>query len=168
MYQIQIHKEVNKMQINKKNFYEKLKKQIPEFKGLWEKNLYTLHFMDLSELTIQAHKKNNKNLLKRIYSFTESCINSKDTDIYNAVGVSFFEIIIKNPIVRKEIGNYISRKTLYKVLNLWRWILEKKLVINSLLKSFGFTNEEIKEIHKEPVWINNKIYPFKSKIIKND
>lgn len=122
--------------------------------------------MDLSNLTIQAHRKNNKNLLKRIYSFVESCINSKDYDIYNAVAVSFFETIIKTPIVRKEIYRYISRKTIFKVLGLWRYVLKKKSIINELLMSLGFSDEEIKKIHKEPIWINNRIHPFNPKILK--
>lgn len=154
------------MQINKKNFHKQLERQIPEFKTSEKKNLYTLHFMELSNLTIDAHRKNNRNLLKRIYQFVESCINSKDYDIYNAVGVSFFETIIIDTIVRKEIPDYINRKTLYKVLNLWRWVLGKKVVISSLLKSFGFTSREVRKILNEPLWVNNRIHPFDPKILK--
>ncbi len=156
------------MQINKENFFNQLKKQFPASKIYWKKNQDNFHFnfMELSSLTIQAHKERNKYFLNKTYSFAEASIHSKDKEIYNAVGTSFFENIIKNSIVRKDIAKYISRKTLYKVLNLWRWSLGKKSTISSLLKNFGFTSEEIKKIDKEPIWINNRIYPFNSKILK--
>lgn len=65
----------------------------PELKKEFEHpdlNLYAV-FMELLPIVRQAHKENNHDRLKKIYDFAEWCFKQKDENLWNPVGVSFYE-----------------------------------------------------------------------------
>jgi hypothetical protein len=48
-------------------------------------------FIYLLPATVQAHKQNDKVLLKQYYDFAAWCFRQKEKDLWNAAGVAFYE-----------------------------------------------------------------------------
>ncbi|CAN5830849.1 hypothetical protein BH10BAC2_BH10BAC2_21690 [soil metagenome] len=66
---------------------------LPELRNEFEDkeiSIYTV-FTELLPATVEAHKTNNTEQLKKCYDFAEWCFRQKEKDLWNAAGVSFYE-----------------------------------------------------------------------------
>lgn len=86
----------------------------PELKKEFEDPELTIYsvFMELLPLTREAHKVNNTDKLKKIYDFAEWCHKQKDKNIWNAVGVSFYEHLADYNETFNEF-TYLIKKEIY-------------------------------------------------------
>ena len=67
-------------------------------------------FFDLLPIAEEAHVNQNKEALGKIYEFSEWCWRQKQTapDIYNAVAVAFYEHLVDNETLLKDIPYWIK------------------------------------------------------------
>lgn len=92
----------------------------PELKKEFEDPELTIYsvFMELLPLTREAHKVNNTDKLKKIYDFAEWCHKQKDKNIWNAVGVSFYEHLADYNETFNEFTYWIKKEIYIDIRNL--------------------------------------------------
>lgn len=100
-------------------------KLLPELKGEIKRKGATVNtlFFELLPATVQAHKKNDEDKLKRYYQFAEWCLNHKEKELWNAAGVSFYEHLGDQEESRKGMVNWVSRDVYYDI----RLLLEQRM-----------------------------------------
>ncbi len=131
------------MMINRKNYYKILKKRIPEIESSFPRRYGEfLIFYDLRNLAIKAHKKNDKDLLRRIYSYAYDCYHSNDQKLANVIGSMFYEDVIVSAAVRRQVYSYISKKFALDLQRLWQRVLSKREYIK-LLKLYKFKKSDL-------------------------
>ncbi|MFN8259267.1 MAG: hypothetical protein U0W24_26500 [Bacteroidales bacterium] len=70
---------------------------------------YTV-FMELLPITRKAHKEKDYNRLKKIYDFAEWCHKQKDKNLWNAVGVTFYEHLADTDETYLQITKWIKKE----------------------------------------------------------
>src|ERR1700752_3685877 len=90
---------------------------LPELRKEFENPTTSIYdvFIELLPATIEAHKNNDINRLRKFYDFAEWCFRQKEKDLWNSAGVSFYEHLgdheeTKNAMpqwVKKDIYNNI-------------------------------------------------------------
>lgn len=92
----------------------------PELKKDFEApdlDLYTV-FMELLPITRQAHIDKDLYRLKRIYDFAEWCHHQKDKNIWNAVGVTFYEHLVDTEETYSQITTWIKKEIYFDIRGL--------------------------------------------------
>jgi hypothetical protein len=97
-------------------------------RGIWASNnfssVYHLWF-DLLPLTIQAHEANDKEFLKKVYGYAEWSFRLPNHEIWNAVGVSFYEHLVDHgPDFWPQFLPWIAQDIRNDIESLWDWRLE--------------------------------------------
>jgi hypothetical protein len=102
----------------------------PELKKEFESpdmNLYTV-FADLLPILRQAHRDNDVKRLKTIYDFAEWCHRQKSEELWNPVGVSFYEHLADSNETYLQFTNWIKKDVYLDIRNLlYQRVEEEKL-----------------------------------------
>jgi hypothetical protein len=78
---------------------------------------YTV-FMELLPVTVQAHMDNDEQKLRKIYDFAEWCHRQEDGNLWNAVGVSFYEHLADDEPTWLAFTNWIKKDIYFDVRDL--------------------------------------------------
>jgi hypothetical protein len=93
-------------------------------------------FRELLPVTIEAHKSQDTEKLKKVYAFAEWCFHQKSKDIWNAAGVSFFEHLADYPETRQSLSNWVKPEIYVKIRGLLELRLSKEHLQN-IDKGYG-------------------------------
>ena len=78
---------------------------------------YTV-FMELLPITRQAHIDRDSERLQKIYDFAEWCFHQKDQNLWNAVGVSFYEHLADHEETFLQFTNWIKKEIYLEIRGL--------------------------------------------------
>ena len=90
--------------------------------------LYTV-FMELLPITRQAHIDNDINRLKKIYDYAEWCHKQKDKNLWNSVGVSFYEHLCDNDETFLAFTNWIKKEIYFDIRDLLSCRIDKDKIV---------------------------------------
>lgn len=88
----------------------------PEFEAT-DLTPYTV-FMELLPVTKQAHINNDHEKLAKIYAFAEWCHKQKDENLWNAVGVCFYEHLVDTDETFLAFTNWIKKEIYVEIRDL--------------------------------------------------
>jgi hypothetical protein len=116
---------------------------LPDFRQEFEKTDTTIYdvFIEVLTATRKAHKLNDLNRLKDLYSFAEWCFSQKDKDLWNAAGVSFYEHLADEEITKQAFPEWVPVDIYYYI----RSLLEIRI-----------SDIELKELDKRYLSANRK------------
>jgi hypothetical protein len=117
----------------------------PELKKEFEQpdmNFYTV-FSDLLPILRQAQINNDNSRLERIYGFAEWCMKQKDQNLWNPVGVSFYEHLIDTDETFLAFTNWIKKDIYLEIRNLLYQRLDEKRM-NMLDGYYGWKEQKKK------------------------
>ena len=117
----------------------------PELKKEFEDPELTVYsvFMELLLLTREAHKVNNIDKLKKIYDFAEWCHKQNNKNIWNAVGVSFYEHLADSEETFNEFTYWIKKDIYIDIRNLLYQRIDD-VKIKTLDEYYNFKNIKTK------------------------
>jgi hypothetical protein len=78
---------------------------------------YTV-FIELLPITIQAHIDRDNERLQKIYDFAEWCHYQKDQNLWNAVGVTFYEHLTDRDETFLQFTNWIKKEIYLEIRGL--------------------------------------------------
>ena len=81
-------------------------------------SIYELWF-ELLALTDEAHRKKDDDFLRRVYGYAEWCRVQRDKDIWNSVGVCFYEHVLDEPSTRDTVIPWLSNDAIADHMVLW-------------------------------------------------
>jgi|SRR5919108_141450 hypothetical protein len=135
----------------------------PERKGVYEtpeETVWSVIF-DLHDEVVQAHEKNDLNLLQRIYRFTEWCHSQKEVEpeIWTAAYAGFYEHLVEDEATYFAIPQWINPEIFREILPEFEDRLDNKVKypfktpggFNELLEYYNekrgtnFTREDIQK-----------------------
>ena len=92
-------------------------------------SIYEFYF-DFLPLTHEAHEKNDKEFLEKIYGFSEWCSNQKSKELWNPAAVAFYEHLFDiKKVYWQEIIPWLSDKVIEKHKILWEVRLDDEQFI---------------------------------------
>ena len=86
-------------------------------------SIYML-FFDLLPLSREAHVSEDEKVLRKIYGFSEWCLNQSSGEVSNAAGVAFYEHLLDVPDLRSKVIPWLSPNVIAIVRPLWAERLE--------------------------------------------
>jgi hypothetical protein len=86
-------------------------------------NPYSLWF-ELLALWSDAHRSNDEEMLKRIYGYAEWCSRQRAEDLWNSVGVCFYERVLDEGRWETVLPR-LSDETIWDVWGLWEYRLSE-------------------------------------------
>jgi hypothetical protein len=81
--------------------------------------IYMLYF-DLLPMVRDAHDANDRDVLRKIYSFAEWCLAQQSEDLWNAAGVAFYEHLFDETGYRPQVAPWLSPKVVEECWSLWK------------------------------------------------
>jgi hypothetical protein len=75
-------------------------------------------FFTLLQATVDAHKANDRERLKRYYAFAEWCSEQNAQELWNSAGVSFYEHLGDFPETLAAMPRWVKRSRYYKIRGL--------------------------------------------------
>jgi hypothetical protein len=94
---------------------------VPEFRREISdprESIYTVWF-ELLAYTRQAHERDDRAVLARIYAFADWCLFRSSPAVRNAVAVSFYEHLLDAPEARRLVLPWLSDRVIAEVMPLW-------------------------------------------------
>jgi hypothetical protein len=85
-------------------------------------SIYSI-FRELVPRCVKAHERNDTAELEKIYSFAEWCANQPAKDLWNAVGVSFFEGLADSEKALRDLPRWVSRSVFEDIAGLLEYRL---------------------------------------------
>ncbi len=98
-------------------------------------SIYAL-WSELLEVTKTAHREDDRATLGRIYEYAEWCSRQRSKDVWNSVGVSFYEHLLDEPWMRPLVLPWLSSQVVRDVVTLWEGRLSRAELaeVRALLK----------------------------------
>lgn len=81
-------------------------------------SIYELWF-ELLPVTTAAHKDGDRATLTRIYEYAEWCSRQRSDDLWNSVGVAFYEHLFDEPWMRPLVAPWLSADVVRNHMTLW-------------------------------------------------
>ncbi|MEM8967783.1 MAG: hypothetical protein AAGE93_15290 [Bacteroidota bacterium] len=83
---------------------------LPEQRVFFEQPDTTIYqvFFELLPATLEAHRQNNTETLKKYYEFAEWCFRQNQRDLWNAAGVAFYEHLANYDTTLQAIPYWIA------------------------------------------------------------
>lgn len=82
-------------------------------------------FLELRLMLPEAHASGNDELLQRIYSFAEWCSQQPSKELWNTVGVGFYEHLFWELEDAERVAVWLSPGVVFDHWALWEWAVPK-------------------------------------------
>lgn len=109
----------------------------PNLRSDLENRRFTIYqlFFDLLPMAREAHRRRDEEVLRKVYGFAEWCMDQRAKDLWNAAGVAFYEHLLDEGGIRKDVLRWIPVRIREEVRGLWEWRLGAKEVAQILGES---------------------------------
>ncbi|SDP77026.1 hypothetical protein SAMN05421507_11484 [Lentzea jiangxiensis] len=96
---------------------------VPELRAVAEAGEWSCHvfFSELCQLTQEAHREQDDDVLRRAYGFAHWCFHQPEQFLGNAALISFYEHVFDDWDLREEVAAWLPVDVLPKVRALWEW-----------------------------------------------
>jgi hypothetical protein len=116
---------------------------LPELRQLLENEKivfspYALWF-ELLPRVRQAHRDHDDDFLARAYSLADWCRRQPEKDLWNSVGVCFYEHLFDEVWMRPLVARWLSREAVVDAWGLWEYFLPPDAMaeVRTLLRGLG-------------------------------
>jgi hypothetical protein len=103
--------------------FPELRRALNDRREIW--SIYAF-WMELRPMVKEAHRQNRTDFLKRAYRFADWCRQQKSKDLWNSVGVSFYEHLFDEKSIRPLVIPWLNPEVVRDHWGLWELRLQPK------------------------------------------
>lgn len=116
-------------------------RQFPELRAVAARESWSVHIFlsELWQLTADAHRAADTDLLRRAYDFARWCFDQPEQFLSNAAVVSFYEHVFDDWELRHEVAARLPGDVVERARPLWEWRLpaDRLAEVDRLLTPVG-------------------------------